>query len=148
MSVWARVFPDLLISAAIERKREMSRKFSSANLAAIVLLVPTIAFLFIMFTRFVLGVEGLYNAWDRFYTDPGLSALNWVLERIMVLAPFAALALAALPATQVRWTKEEGGMVASVSMKLNPATAAVIVLSLAVIGVIMGYGFVENFRPV
>ncbi len=148
IALWARVAADTVITATLQRSYQMTRKLTSSTLAAAVLLLPTLIFLLIMFTRFVLGLEGPYNAWERFYMNPGLSALNWALERFMVLAPFGALALAALPITHLQVGREDGALVASVSVKVSSVTIGVILVALLMIAAIMGYGFVENFKPV
>jgi hypothetical protein len=146
--LWSRAFPDLIATALVERIKTMTRKLTPSTLAGIVLLVPTLAFLFVMFTRFVLGIEGLYDAWDAFYTNPDYRTANWLLERFVVLAPFAALALAALPVTRIQLAREHGELAASVRVSASAVTTVVILVSLLVIAVIGAYGFVENFRPV
>lgn len=115
--------------------------------AGLILLLPTLLLLFTVFSKFVLGIDPLYDAYDRFYTDPLLTALRPITDIVTVLGPFLALAVCLLPVLTLHVRREERTVAGSVSVTAGPFTLAVLAVSLVCVGIVLLFGFVEHFEP-
>jgi hypothetical protein len=148
MKFWIRILFDLVVTVFRERNHTMQKRSSLTSVIGVVLLIPTTVFLSIMFSKFALGIDYFYHAYDSFYMNPELSAVNFVLERFIVLAPGIAFLLGIVPILEVKLDREAGTVVGTV--RLKPALANILIVgwSLSFIAIITIYGFMENFQPV
>lgn len=148
IGVWLRASADLWMSAWNERMAEMNSYASRTTVAGSVLLLPTTAFLLVMFSHFVLGMQQPYGAWDRFYTNPDYRTINDIIEVLTVAGPFAALLLMVVPVLRIQLARENGILVGTLSVRANATTLAAIGVAVIAAGVVAGYGFIEHFRLV
>jgi hypothetical protein len=146
--LWARTLIDLLFTALEQRSHSMKLKESGFLVVAFITLLPTLIFLVIMFSKFSLGIDAIYDAWDSFYRDSDWRTVNMLIELIVILGPAVALLITAARTTRIQIGQENGALISTVTFRASRATIAVILVGLVLFGLVATYGFVEHFRPV
>jgi hypothetical protein len=118
----------------------------AANLA-ILLLLPALYLEVVSLTRQLAHGNPFYAALDALSQNPQWRTLNAVFTAAVLLGPLLALALCLFAVLRLGWRRETGGFVATVHVRDQWLPLATIGLSLAVLGLLFLYAFLENFVP-
>lgn len=114
---------------------------------AILLLLPALFLEVVSLTRPLAPGNLFYTALDALSRNPQLHAVNAVFTAAVLLGPVLALALCLLAVLRLGWQRETGGFVATVHVHDQLLPLVTIGLSLAVLGLLFLYAFLENFVP-
>jgi hypothetical protein len=120
---------------------EHRRRWSTVLAAALVL--PAVAFVAANVLKYGLGVDALSNVLGPF-AEPGEGPVNIVVTGLVLFAPLVAIAIALLPIIRLRLGRSDGTVEAMVSLRLEWARVAIVLVALAVLGVLAGYVASEN----
>ena len=139
---WYRASSDVVVSAIKEWKNTMQKNNAFLGL----LLLPTSVFFTIMFSKFVLGIDTAYDAYDSFYTDPDWSTVNWFLELLVVFSPVLALFLGMYRLLDIHFDHDANGWVSIIRVKPHVLNLTIVGISLLFVSIIAVYGFLEHFQ--
>lgn len=108
------------------------------GLLGLVLLLPTLSFLFLVLLKYGMGIPEPFDRAEPFF-------LNRVVELFTVVAPWLAFALSTWPTVRFRMGWEHGSLTGTLAIHARPLNLFVTALSAAVIAVLVVYFLVENF---
>jgi hypothetical protein len=107
-------------------------------LLGLVLLLPTLSFLFLVLLKYGMGVPEPFDTTAPFF-------LNRIVERYTVLAPWIAFVLSTWPTVRFRIGWQHATVTGMLAIHARPLNLLVSALSAAVIAVLVVYFLVENF---
>ncbi len=110
--------------------------------AAVLLALPTGILVTLSVLKYVLGVVGPFDA-----IEPTVSPLvtHPLGETVVILAPYAALLLAAAPVTRLRLGRQEGRLNVGVEVSAPALNVLAATLSAALIATMLVYYLLENY---
>jgi hypothetical protein len=111
---------------------------------ALALCVPGAFVVWVMVTKFVLGVGIFYDPIAAIFEDRSVRWVGDVLTAAAIVGPALALAVSLRRLIEFRVVRAAGDPVASLTMRLSPPLLAVLVLCAFVLATIGIYGIVEN----
>jgi hypothetical protein len=150
--LWVRVGRDLASSAVVERGRVRVEgkeiTVSNYKLAGVgfVLLLAPLYFVSASLLKYGLGVGFLFDPLEFFLSQPGRRYVFNLVSPVVFLGGLVlALALNGYSFVRVGVGREDGAIVGTARLEMKPANVAVAMVSLLLLGTLVGYVFVENF---
>lgn len=144
---WLHSAFDLIKTAFYERSHTMREQ--KPNLALIlggIAILPSILFFTIMMLKFGLGVDNfVYDSWNEHWGNPdNRPFIANIADFFVIMGPVFAFMLVALPLVRINVQNENGTLVGTVRLKLNPVSLTVIGVSVFVGCAFMLYFVAEN----
>lgn len=152
IKVWVRLVLDLASSAAVERIRANAedkeiavRDYKLAGAGFVLLLAP-LYFVSASLLKYGLGVGFLFDPLEFFLSEPGRRYVFNLISPVVFLGGLVlALALNGYSIVRLGVGREDGAVVGTMRLEMKPANVVVAVVSLLLLGTLVGYVFVENF---
>ncbi len=152
IKLWVRLGLDLAFSAAVERIRAGSedkeiavRDYKLAGAGFVLLLAP-LYFVSASLLKYGLGVGFLFDPLEFFLSEPGRRYVFNLISPVVFLGGLVlALALNGYSIVRFGVGRENGAVVGTMRLEMKPANVVVAVVSLLLLGTLVGYVFVENF---
>ncbi len=149
----AAILVDVLANATRVRLRAMlpseggsfmtglARHPERLAMLGLVILLPSATLVSIAVLKYIFGVAGPFDA-----IEPSLTPIvtHPVGETVLILAPYVALLLAALPVTRLAISARAGGMRAAIEIAAPLVNVAVAMASVLVAAVMLVYWLAEN----
>lgn len=148
--LWVRVGLDLASSAVVERSRAEGKEITVRDYklagAGFVLLLAPLYFVSASLLKYGLGVGFLFDPLEFFLSEPGRRyVFNLVSPVVFLGGLLLALVLNGRSFVRVGVSREDGAIVGTARLEMKLANVVVAVVSLALLGTLVGYLFVENF---
>lgn len=150
--LWVRVGLDLASSAAVERIRahaedkEIAVRDYKLAWAGFVLLLAPLYFVSASLLKYGLGIGFLFDPLEFFLSEPGRRYVFNLVSPVAFLGGLLlALALNGYSIVRLGVGREDGAIVGTARLEMKPANVAVAVVSLLLLGTLVGYVFLENF---
>ncbi len=150
--LWVRVGLDLASSAAVERIRahaedkEIAVRDYKLAWAGFVLILAPLYFVSASLLKYGLGIGFLFDPLEFFLSEPGRRYVFNLVSPVAFLGGLLlALALNGYSIVRLGVGREDGAIVGTARLEMKPANVAVAVVSLLLLGTLVGYVFLENF---
>ncbi len=148
--LWVRVGLDLASSAVVERSRAegketLVRDYKLAGAGFVLLLAP-LYFVSASLLKYGLGVGFLFEPLEFFLSESGRRYVFNLISPVVFLGGLVlALALNGYSIVRFGVSREDGAIVGTARLEMKPANVVVAVVSLLLLGTLVGYVFAENF---
>ena len=119
-------------------------RFSTPAILGAGLLVPSVFFLLVVFLKFAIGVDYLYDSLEKWFGPDPNSSPNIIAQAVVFFSPIAAFLVSAIPATRVKIGIERGQLVGSVTVMGSFLRVGTMAVSLAIIAIFALYIIAEN----
>lgn len=148
--LWVRVGLDLASSAVVERgrakdKETLVRDYKLAGTGFVLLLAP-LYFVSASLLKYGLGVGFLFDPLEFFLSEPGRRHVFNLASPVVFLGGLLlALALNGYSFVRFGVGREDHAIVGTARLEMKLANIAVSIVSLLLLGTLVGYVFFENF---
>lgn len=150
--LWVRVGLDLASSAAVERIRTHAeykeiavRDYKLAGAGFVLILAP-LYFVSASLLKYGLGVGFLFDPLKFFLSEPGRRYVFNLISPVVFLGGLVtALALNGYSIVRFGVGREDDAIVGTARLEMKLANVAVAVVSILLLGTLVGYVFLENF---
>jgi len=150
--LWVRVGLDLASAAAVERIRASAenKEIAMSNYklagAGFIFLLAPLYFVSASLLKYGLGTGLLFEPLEFFLSEPGRRyVFNLVSPVVFLGGLLLALVLNGYSFVRLGVGRDDGAIVGTARLEMKPANVVVAATSLLLLGVLVGYVFVENF---
>ena len=154
--LWIRTVLDLAMTAVVARIGGIGRSDSKevgvndyklAGLGFALLLAP-LFFVTASLLKYGLGIGFLFDPLEDFLSEPGRRQVFNLISPIAFLGGLGLAVAANLYAVlRLSVGREDGALVSTVRLEVKVANIAIILVSSALLVILVGYAFLENFAP-
>mgnify|MGYP001585896978 CR=1 FL=1 len=121
--------------------------FNKQALVGLVLLAPTVFFISLALSKYALGINYFFDAFDSFISEPTrFKVFNTISPIIFLGGSLLALGINLWAVAGIKIKKENSNLVSTLIIKSNFWNLAVIFVSFMVVTMLVGYVIGENWQ--